>query len=84
VLRNVLLTLNLTSVVAFRLLAIGEACAVKHFVNRENIKLLEKQLANPKDDEQRRMLLPLLAEEEAKAEELAKEAEEQEKARTSR
>jgi hypothetical protein len=72
------------SVVAFRLLAIGGARAVKHFVNRENIKLLKKQLANPKDDEQRRMLLSPLAEEEAKAEELAKEAEEQEKARTSR
>lgn len=42
--------------------------AVESFINRENIKNFKKRLETPADDTQRKMLLTLLAEEEAKGE----------------
>jgi hypothetical protein len=41
--------------------------AMEDFVHRENLKIFRRQLAQVKDDAQRRLLLRLLAEEEAKA-----------------
>jgi hypothetical protein len=46
----------------------GMKAAVESFVHRENIKNFKKRLKTPVDDTQRKMLLTLLAEEEAKAE----------------
>jgi hypothetical protein len=40
---------------------------MEDFVHRENLKIFRRQLAQVKDDAQRRLLLRLLAEEEAKA-----------------
>jgi hypothetical protein len=39
---------------------------MERFIHRQNLKLLKKQLEAPTDDARRRMLLRLLAEEEAK------------------
>jgi hypothetical protein len=46
----------------------GMKAAVESFVHRENIKNFKKRLETPVDDAQQKMLLTLLAEEEAKAE----------------
>jgi hypothetical protein len=43
---------------------------VESFIHRENIKLFKKQLEAPTNEAQRKMLLRLLAEEKAKAEQL--------------
>ena len=40
---------------------------MEEFVHRENLKIFKRQLALVKDEAQRRLLLRLLAEEEAKA-----------------
>jgi hypothetical protein len=46
--------------------------SVESFVHSENIKSFKKQLEVATDDAQRKMLLRLLAQEEAKAEQLAR------------
>jgi len=46
---------------------------MQHFIHRENLKLLKKQIEATTDDARRRMLLRLLAEEEAKGEQLGDE-----------
>lgn len=51
--------------------------SVERFVNRTNLKNLQKQLERTTDEAQRRTLLALLAEEEAKAKQLANEADPQ-------
>jgi hypothetical protein len=43
---------------------------MQHFIHRENLKLLKKQLEATTDEARRRMLLRLLAVEEAKGEQL--------------
>jgi hypothetical protein len=43
---------------------------VENFIHRENVKNFKKRLAAPTDETQRTMLLRLLAEEEAKGEQL--------------
>ena len=48
---------------------------MQHFIHRENLKLLKKQLEATTDEARRRMLLRLLAEEEAKGEQLGDEGE---------
>jgi hypothetical protein len=48
--------------------------SVERFINRENIKNFKKRLEGPINEAQRKTLLALLAEEEAKAEQLAKQA----------
>jgi hypothetical protein len=48
---------------------------MERFIHRQNLKLLKKQLEAPTDEAQRRMLLRLLAEEEAKNEQLGDEGE---------
>ncbi len=48
---------------------------MERFIHRQNLKLLKKQLEAPTDDARRRMLLRLLAEEEAKNEQLGDEDE---------
>ncbi len=48
---------------------------MERFIHRENVKLLKKQLAATTDEAQRRMLLRLLGEEEAKNEQLGDESE---------
>jgi hypothetical protein len=40
--------------------------AVEDFIHRENLALFRKRLAEPHDDAERKVLLKLLAEEEAK------------------
>lgn len=50
------------------------------FINRENIKNFKKRLKTETDDAKRKTLLSLLAEEVAKAEQLAKRVEEDDKA----
>jgi hypothetical protein len=50
------------------------------FINRENIKNFKKRLEAPTDDALRTTLRRLLAEEEAKAEQLAKRVEDDNKA----
>jgi hypothetical protein len=47
---------------------------VESFIHSENIKNFKKRLEAPTDDTQRKMLLTLLAEEEAKGEQLVAEA----------
>ena len=42
--------------------------SLESFIHRENIKLFKKQLADPTKEARRKMLLRLLAEEEAKDE----------------
>jgi hypothetical protein len=44
--------------------------SLEEFINRENIKNFRKRLKAPADEVQRRTLLKLLAEEEAKARQL--------------
>ena len=44
-----------------------KGAAMEHFIHRQNLKLLKKQLEAPTDEAKRRMVLSLLAEEEAKA-----------------
>jgi hypothetical protein len=48
---------------------------MQHFIHRENLKLLKKQLEATTDEARRWMLLRLLAEEEAKGEQLGEEGE---------
>ena len=43
-----------------------EALAVERFIHRENVALFRMRLAEPHDDAERKVLLQLLAEEEAK------------------
>jgi hypothetical protein len=52
-----------------------KAFSVESFVHRQNLKLLKKQLEAPANEAQRKMLLRLLAEEEAKGEQLVGEGE---------
>ena len=49
-------------------------CSAEHFANHESIKRLKKQLQSATDETQRKTLLGLLVEENAKAERLANEA----------
>ena len=44
-----------------------EAPAVERFIHRENVALFRRRLAESHDDAERKVLLQLLAEEEAKA-----------------
>jgi hypothetical protein len=46
---------------------------MEHFIHRENLKLFRQQLEATTDEDRRRMLLRLLAEEEAKNEQLGDE-----------
>jgi hypothetical protein len=43
---------------------------MKKFINRENIKIFKQRLEAPADEAQRQTLVKLLAEEEAKSEQL--------------
>jgi hypothetical protein len=52
-----------------------KAYSVESFVHRQNLKLLKKQLEAPANEAQRKMLLRLFAEEEAKGEQLVGEGE---------
>jgi hypothetical protein len=48
--------------------------SVERFINQENLRNFRKRLEAPVNDTQRQMLLALLAEEEAKAEQFARQA----------
>jgi hypothetical protein len=47
---------------------------IEHFIHRENIKFFKERLAAPTDEAQRKTLLTLLAEEEAKGEQFVVKA----------
>ncbi len=48
---------------------------MERFFSQKNIERYHKMLANPRDEDQRRIILKLLAEEEAKLKEHAPQAE---------